>query len=65
MLNTDTDELIECTFCRRLTGNYIRHLPPECFSKIIYRPNRFSKTVSINPFDDNWPGVEDVLRKSI
>jgi hypothetical protein len=53
--NYNTEELIECKFCSRLMGNYIRHLPPECRA---FRTNRLSKTV--NPFDDNWPGVEDV-----
>lgn len=62
MQNFDTDELVECRFCRKLTGNYVRHLPPECFSKVIIL-DRFSKTVTINPFDDNWPGVEDVKRQ--
>lgn len=55
-INTDNDELIECKFCYRLTGSYTRHLPPECFSKVILYPK--SET---NPL----PGVEDVLRKSI
>lgn len=58
---TITIPMLKCRFCSALYGRIVMHLPPECF-KTVYVKDRLSKTVEINPFDDYWPGVEDVIR---